>query len=114
MFEEVTSSGHKWWDANSCDKINCVICKRRIEYELNILQSLQLDDIIIFEDNHQVICGKILKIDSIENNTRRVELFYKTWINSTEICNKEKSFIITGNVEIITSIMHINHAFKDI
>ena len=53
-------------------------------------------------------------MDSIENDTRRVKLFYKTWRDSTEICNKEKSFIITGNVEIITSIMHTNHAFKDI
>ena len=68
----------------------------------------------MFEDNHQVICGRILEMDSIENDTRRVKVFYKTWRNSTEICNKEKSFIITGNVEIITSIMHTNHAFKDI
>ena len=49
MFAKVKSTGHKWWDANTCNKLTCSICKRRFEYELKVLESLQLDDIIIFE-----------------------------------------------------------------
>ena len=29
MFAKVKSTGHKWWDANTCNKLTCSICKRR-------------------------------------------------------------------------------------
>ena len=112
MFEEVKSTGHKWWDASACDKLTCSICKRRVEYELKVLESLQLDDIIIFKDKHQMICGKILEMDSIMNGAREVHLLYKRWINTTMISHKEKSFTITVNVENITSIIHKQHALN--
>ena len=112
MFEEVKSTGYKWWDTSACDKLSCSICKRRFEYELKVLESLQLDDIIIFKDKHQMICGKILEMDSIMNGTREVHLLYKRWINTTMISHKEKSFIITCNVENITSIIHKHHALN--
>ena len=56
--------------------------------------------------------GKILEMDPITNGTRQVHLLYKTWINSTKISHKEKSFIITGNIENITSITHKHHALN--
>ena len=56
--------------------------------------------------------GKILEMDPITNGTRQVHLLYKTWINSTKILHKEKSFIITGNIENITSITHKYHALN--
>ena len=37
---------------------------------------------------------------------------YILWINSTKISHKEKSFIITGNIENITSIAHKHHALN--
>ena len=112
LFEQVKSTGHKWWDASACDKSTCSICKRRYEHELTVLKSLQLDDIIIFKENNQTICGKILEMDSIINGTRQVHLLYKTWINSTMISRKEKTFTITGNVENITSIIHKHYALN--
>ena len=51
-------------------------------------------------------------MDPITNGTRQVHLLYKTWINSTKISHKEKSFIITGNIENITSIAHKHHALN--
>ena len=77
-----------------------------------MLESLQLDDIIIFKEKNQTICGKILEMDSITNGTRQVHLLCKTWINSTKIADKEKSFIITGNIENITSFAHKHHALN--
>ncbi len=65
---------------------------------------------IVFEDDNKGICGKILEIND-KNKTREVCLLYKTWMNATEFSNKEKSFIITGRVDKITSIVHLNHAF---
>ena len=76
------------------------------------MKSLQLDDIIIFKDNNQIICGKVLEMDPIINDTRQVHLLYKTWINTTKISHKEKTFTITGNVENITSIIHKHHALN--
>ena len=75
-------------------------------------ESLQLDDIIIFKEKNQMICGKILEMDCIRNGTWKVHLLYKSWINTTNISHKEKTFIITGNVEKITSIIHKNHALN--
>ena len=78
LFADVNSTVHKWWDANTCNKLTCSICKRRFEYELKVLKSLQLDDIIIFKEKNQMICGKILEIDCITNGTREVHLLYKS------------------------------------
>ena len=77
-----------------------------------MLESLQLDDIIIFKEKNQTICGTSLEMNHIINGTRPVHLLYKTWINSTKISHKEKSFIITGNIENITSIAHKHHALN--
>ena len=96
----------------SFKKLTCSICKRRFEYELKVLKSLQLDDIIIFKEKNQMICGKILEMDCIKNGTRKVHLLYKSWINTTNISHKEKSCIITGNVENITSIIHKYYALN--
>ena len=76
------------------------------------MKSLQLDDIIIFKENNQMICGKILEMDSLINGTRQVHLLYKTWINTTMISHKEKIFTITGNVENVTSILHKHHSLN--
>jgi len=51
-------------------------------------------------------------MDCITNGTREVYLLYKTWINTSKISHKEKTFIITGNVENITSITHKHHALN--
>ena len=112
IFEEVKSTGHKWWDASGCNKLTCSICKRQFEYELKVLESLQLDDIIIFKEKNQMICGKILEMDCITNGTREVHLLYKTWINTSKISHQEKSFIIIGNVENITSTTYKHHALN--
>ena len=77
-----------------------------------MLESLQLDDIIIFKEKNQTICGKILEMDSIINGARPVHLLYKTWINTTMISHKEKTFTITGNVENVTSIIHKHHTLN--
>ena len=73
---------------------------------------IQVYDIKLFKENNQTRCGKILEMDSIVNGTRQVHLLYKTWINTTMISHKEKTFIITGNVENITSIIHKHHALN--
>ena len=65
-----------------------------------------------FKDTHQMICGKILEIHCIRDDTSEVHLLYKTWINTTMISHKEKTFTITGNVENITSIIHKHHALN--
>ena len=76
------------------------------------MKLLQLDHIIIFKQNNQTICGKILEMNCIMNGTRKVHLLHKTWINTSQISPKEKSFIITGNVENIASITHKHHALN--
>ena len=104
MFDKVKEAGHMWYDSSNC---NCTLCKKRKKYESKLLQNLQINETIAFKNDNKEIVGQILKMYPIENNSRKVQLLYKTWINSTILESKTKIFTLTNQFEIITNLLSI-------
>ena len=105
MFEKVKSMGHNWTNASKCNIETCKMCQVRKKHEMNLLKKVKIEDILIVSTEGRDICGKVIQITAIKNEQRKAQIYYKTWMNTTLIQNREKWFTLTlRNFENITSI----------